>query len=359
MAQEFPLGGSFYRRKIHGHDYWYFKSPVGADGARHDKYVGPDSEELRAKIAAHGQAKSDYKDRRSMVVALQRAGLSTPSPITGKVLQALAGAGVFRLRAVVVGSIAYQAYSGLLGCVLSAKNAATSDLDVAQFLSISMEVKDAVEFPFETILKNVDPNFRAIPTLHGRHATRYALGDSQYRVDILTPNRGPDTDEPVVLPALRADAQPLRYLDFLIYNEVQAVALYGDGVLINVPSPERYALHKLLVSRLRLETSESQAKADKDLRQAGELLEILVDRRPFEIRDLWSELTDRGPKWRQHATEAASLLSPTLARRLDELVNPTIDLDGPLPPNRPQGATVPEEGPSDRPVRRRNNKPGR
>jgi hypothetical protein len=315
---------------LHGRDYWYFRSAVGDDGARRDKYVGPDSAELQEKIAVHGQAKGERKERRSMVVALQRAGLRGPDPITGRVLQALSEAGIFRLRSVVVGSVAYQAYGGLLGYVLSTRNSETSDLDVAQFLSISLGVEDAIEVPFEDILKSVDQRFRPIPSLDGRFTTHYALGDGKFRVDILTPNRGPDDEKPVPLPAIQAAGQPIRYLDFLIHNEVQAVSLWGDGVLINVPSPERYTLHKLLVSRMRIETQESQTKAQKDLRQAGELLGILVDQRPYEIRDLWQDLMERGPKWRQFANESIQLLdaatgSSTVRERLRAVVG---DEDG-------------------------------
>ena len=64
----------------------------------------------------------------------------------------------------------------------------------------------------------------------------------------------------------------------------------------------------LLVSRLRLSTGESQAKAAKDIRQAGELIAVLSAQRPYELRDMWEELTGRGPRWRQLATEAVNLL---------------------------------------------------
>ncbi|MEQ9248312.1 MAG: GSU2403 family nucleotidyltransferase fold protein, partial [Nitratireductor sp.] len=103
------------------------------------------------------------------------------------------------------------------------------------------------------------------------------------------------------------DGQPLRFLDFLIHDEVRAVALHGDGILVNVPAPERFAIHKLLLSRLRLETAESQAKAEKDLRQAVELMDILIEQRPYELRDLWQEAWDRGPKWQQYLDEALDL----------------------------------------------------
>ncbi len=325
MVEAFPPGGSFYKRLLKGREYWYYKPSTHDDPKRRSKYVGPDTPELQAMIVRHAEAKAERKERRSMVVALLSAGLPGPDTITGKVLSALAAAGVFRLRGVVVGSVAYQTYAGLLGQILSARNAATSDLDVAQFLSISMHVEDAIEVPFEEVLKSVDPGFRAIGTLKGNSTTRYALGKGKYRVEVLTPNEGPDSDAPVHLPALQSDGQPLRFLDFLIHDEVKAVVLHGDGILVNVPAPERFAIHKLLLSRLRLETAESQAKAEKDLRQAAELMDVLIEQRPYELRDLWQEAWNRGPKWRQHLDEALDLTErrsalPQIKERLLSLV---------------------------------------
>lgn len=64
----------------------------------------------------------------------------------------------------------------------------------------------------------------------------------------------------------------LRYLDFLIYGEINAVALHGIGVPINVPAQERFAIHKLIVSRLRIASAQSQTKARKYLAQAQALI---------------------------------------------------------------------------------------
>ncbi|MBL3684602.1 hypothetical protein F2981_18295 (plasmid) [Sinorhizobium meliloti] len=55
------------------------------------------------------------------------------------------------------------------------------------------------------------------------------------------------------MPALGgAAAQPLRFLDYLIYHPIRAVLLHGAGVLVNVPAPQRYAIHKLIVASRRL-----------------------------------------------------------------------------------------------------------
>jgi hypothetical protein len=326
LDRDFDVGGSFFRKTRNGRVYWYFRSPM-AGGERSTRYVGPDSPELGRLIEAHGAAKGDYRERRRLVTALQRAGLRGPDPLTGRVLQALSDAGVFRMRAVVVGSVAYQTYGGLLGVVTSARNAQTEDLDIAQFPSIklqaiSLAVEDAADMPLGEILAGVDPRFRPAPSLGARAATRFVLDGGRYRVDVLTPNRGPDSDEPVALPAIGGEGQPMRFLDFLIYQEVRAVALHGEGVLVNVPAPERFALHKLLLGRARVGTGESQAKSAKDLRQAAELISVLADQRPYELRDLWRELNDRGPKWRRMASEAARMMEAPARDRFEGVVGP-------------------------------------
>ena len=52
--------------------------------------------------------------------------------------------------------------------------------------------------------------------------------------------------------------------------------------MVRVPVPERYAVHKLMVSQLRAKTS---AKSEKDLRQAATLIEALVERFPGSVED--------------------------------------------------------------------------
>jgi hypothetical protein len=325
LETEFPIGGSFFTKSDKGRDYWYFRDATDTHGNRKDSYVGVDNAVLRQRIADHKQAKESYRERRALVTSLQRAGLPAPSNEAGRVLDALAKAGVFRLRTVVVGTTAYQAYAGMLGVLLGNRNLTTGDLDLAQFRSISIAVDDAVHPALQQILKSVDNRFEPVMEVsHPRQATRYAAGDS-FRVDILTPLEGGDEDGPVALPALQSDAQPLRYLDFLIYREVQAAILFGAGIAANVPAPERFALHKLLVSRLRVQTRDSQAKAAKDLRQAAELLDVLSEQRPYELRDLWAELTARGPKWDRLANEAIALLdqatgSPAIREKFQRAV---------------------------------------
>jgi hypothetical protein len=73
-----------------------------------------------------------------MVRSLRGARLPAPDKIAGDTLAAMAEAGVFQLGAVVVGSIAFMRYAGLLGVRIPASLARTSDLDIAQFRSVAI-----------------------------------------------------------------------------------------------------------------------------------------------------------------------------------------------------------------------------
>lgn len=59
-------------------------------------------------------------------------------------------------------------------------------------------------------------------------------------------------------------AEPLRFLDVLIHAPVRVVLPHGFGipVLVFVPSPERYAVRKLIVGLRRWASGDGAAKAD-------------------------------------------------------------------------------------------------
>jgi hypothetical protein len=165
------------------------------------------------------------------------------------------------------------------------------------------------------VLRGVDPRFRAIP--HHSHSGRsVSFTNERVRLDFLTPNRGPDTETPAKVTALGVDAQPLRFLDFLIRSPEPAVVLHGPGVPVCVPSPERYAVHKLIVARRR---PLGAAKSDKDLRQAAMLIDVLAEKRPFELRVAWDEAAGRGRKWAKLLDEGLALLDPRIRDALARL----------------------------------------
>lgn len=317
--------GSPYLRASPSGSYWYWQPPTDSDGKRPKAiYLGRDSDELKARIAGMQAGRAPaMRDRRDMVRALRAARLPTPDRISGEIAAALAEAGVFRLRAVLVGSVAFQAYPGLLGVRLPAAISRTSDIDVAQFHSIAVAVDDDIGADLLSVLRKVDPGFDSVmDPIDGRRTLRYALrkdGQEIFSVDVLSPLRGPDRGRVTYLRALRSHAQLLRFLDYLLYQEVPAVVLHGPGIPVNVPAPERYALHKLLVSQMRISAASSQAKARKDIEQASALIGVLSKLRPGDLADAWEEMLDRGPSWRRKAARGLLLLPAEQREWLTEM----------------------------------------
>ena len=305
FSDAFPEDGAFISKVLKGRRYWYFQLP--ADRGRTQRYVGPDSPDLLAQIAHHREARDDQRTRRALVSSLVRTfGLPRPVGEIGDIVAALAKAGVFRLRGVLVGTVAYQTYSGMLGCRLPAAALQTGDVDIAQFKNISIAVGDKTP-PVLDVLKAANESFRPIPhNSDSRRSTSYAAKGG-LRVDFLTPNEGRETDAPQRLPSFQTDAQPLRFLDYLIYEPEPAVLLHDAGVFVHVPAPERYALHKLIVSQRR---PVGISKRDKDILQAGALLRVLAQDRPYELKSAWEDAYARGPTWRQLVIAGLTLVDP-------------------------------------------------
>ncbi len=315
--EQFPENGTFVSRVRKGRKYWYYEGYETTSGGvtearKYSKYVGPqDDPEIAKRAEAFRHTKTSFRERRALVTSLRDAGLPTPPALVGNVVEALWKAGIFRLRGVLVGTLAYQTYAGLLGVRLPAASLMTGDVDFAQFHSVSMLIDDSTPPMLET-LQAVDKTFRARPHLDGQAVTAY-VNAKNFSVEFLTPNRGSDAHagRPAKMPALGgASAQALRYLDFLITNPVQAVLLHKGGVPVTVPAPERYAVHKLIVSVQRKHDVNGAAKARKDVQQTGCLIEALtLNSRQADLGFAWMEAWDRGLRWRENLTAGRKRLA--------------------------------------------------
>ena len=307
----FPPDGNFVSKTVRNKRYWYFQRQSAT--GREQKYVGPETPQLLEQISQHKQRRDDERERRALVSTLIRAlGLPRPLKEIGEVVAALAQAGVFRLRGVLIGTVAYQVYAPMLGVRLPHTILQTGDVDIAQFQNVSVAVEEQIP-PVLDLLRSVDKTFRPVPHIHKRSATSY-VAKGGIRVDFLTPNKGPDTNVPKKLPALQTDAEPLRFLDFLIADPEPAVLLHEAGVYVLVPSPQRYAIHKLIVSRRR---REGAAKREKDIEQSTALLAVLNEKRPYELKLAWEEAFHRGKTWQHLLAES---LAQIPARNRDTLL---------------------------------------
>jgi len=58
---------------------------------------------------------------------------------------------------------------------------------------------------------------------------------------MLTPLIGKPSSKPVLITALNTYAEPMRFLDYLLVDTQSAILIARAGILVNVPTPARYA----------------------------------------------------------------------------------------------------------------------
>ena len=301
---------------VKGRTFWYDKYRVGQTMAQ--RYIGPDSEELRQRLIRASELRSERglrrKEQTRLVRILRAEGYASTDVTTGSLLTAFSKTGVFRLGGTLVGTVAFRHYEGELGTVLGFEQLAqTGDIDIASFERLSFAIGDAVEPPLSKVFS--DFKFRPVPSLDHGKVWRWEQASGELLVEFLMPAHGEEGVRE--LPALGVSAQALRHLDFLIEDPIPAASLYRAGVLVQIPRPERYAIHKLIVAERRL-GGPDVLKARKDRAQAEFLIKALAESRPDELREAYEAAVGRGPKWRRRLSASLRRL-PDSARILSEL----------------------------------------
>jgi hypothetical protein len=285
-----PAPGSVYRRALEGVEYVYAKLPVGI--TRVDRFLGrandPEVEEA-AEALRRGTAAA--ADRRRLVSMLRRQGLAGPDRTMGAILDALAWAGLFKAGAVLIGTAAYGLCEPLVGTRLPAPSLMTADVDLA---TADLALRSEPAERFETILRRADPTFEGVPQLKPQAPPSRFRNARGYLVDLVVPIRKRSDRNPVPLEDLRAGAAPLQHLAWLIEAPVQVAALWGAGILVDVPQPARFAVHKLILAQKR--DAGSRVKRAKDLAQAAAMLDALRQNDPFALSDALADALAQGSK---------------------------------------------------------------
>jgi hypothetical protein len=278
--------------------YWYDRYRVGSETK--ERYLGEQSDDLLRRIDQYEELKTAREARRRerarLVRLLRSERFLGIDSATGSLLAAFERAGVFRLGGVLVGTTAFRIYEGELGLNLTLDQAAmTNDIDIASFEKLSLALGESVLPSIGEILH--DFKFEAVPTLDAGRVWRWRQSRSQTLVEFLSPSF--DAEEGLRdLAALGVSAQTLHYLNFLIAEPIHAAAVYRDGILVQLPRPERFAIHKLIVADRRRDGPES-LKALKDRLQAELMISVLAQDRPTDLLEAYEEAIARGPRWRE------------------------------------------------------------
>ena len=313
-------GISYFTRKVKGKDYWYVQHTVGS--SKRSRYIGPDREEIRQRVAQCRRKQDETKllapKLNRLVATCAATGLHTLTAAEARVYEVLAQSGVFEAGAVIVGTHAFLHIGNMLCVQWEQPVQRTDDLDIARQQTIAVASPPVEADIRETLLK-ADKGIFAVPALDPREpSTRFRYRNQELTVSMLTPMRGRPSSNPVLLTGLNAAAKPIRFLDYLIDDNQLAAVPAGSGILIRVPHPARFALHKLAVSQRR--PAAFAAKSRRDLAQAAAVLDVLKGLRPGDIDLAADAALQMGDKFVNQLTAAASLLEDKLATRVRDAV---------------------------------------
>ena len=193
--------------------------------------------------------------------------------------------GIFQAGAVLIGSHAFAVLLNGLG--VRAVGYMTEDVDIAREHQLALH-----EVPpggVLDILRETGISFVEVPALErGAPSTSFKqAGTARLHVDLLVPSSGA-TYPVIAVPELKAHATGLPFLAYLLRKTHMSTLLSRHGAIpVRVPDPARFAVHKLLVAKLRMT---HLGKAGKDLQQACTLLAMLGEHRSGDIEAACAEL---------------------------------------------------------------------
>jgi hypothetical protein len=288
------LPGGFAKKTVSGKAYWYYQVK-DSDGKLRQSYVGPDDATTQTLIQRH--ADPARKLVRQQLVRMSRAamelGCADIPPKHARVIERLADSGLFSAGGILVGTHAFLAYQNIFGVRWNA-GAATLDLDFAHAgRNVSLALPENLKLDTVAAIDSLQMGF--IPN---QARTSFRKSDEpEFDLDFLT-SRGRSGDKPVAVPRLNLTMQPLRFMELSLQDPMRATLITRSGpIVVNLPRPQRYALHKLLVYGERSQAQ--RTKARKDVAQAAALMDYLLTHDTEEIAAMWSEVNSRGPGWRK------------------------------------------------------------
>lgn len=312
-------GSVIERTNAAGFRFYVHQSYRGGERTQSERYLaGPaGSPEVESAAAELRKRIDEIKGMAPSLRLLGREGFALVNARTWAAIASLHNHGLFRAGASLVGSLAYGVILNRLGARATAW--ATEDIDVARGASLALD--RVPEGGFLEMLRGSGLEFVEVPELdHKAPSTSFKEpGRGGIVVDLLssTSTRQPRV---VAVPELKAHASGLPWLDYLLEESQTGALLSREGCcIVRVPLPERFAVHKLIVSRLR---SSSNRKGEKDVLQACVVAAALADTHPGALESAIAPLPERGRRlFRRALTDARTLLGAH-PRALAELEAP-------------------------------------
>jgi len=300
------LQGSFATKTVRGSRHWYFafREP---DQRIRQIYVGPDSAEVRA-LVERARANAPIAALKPLAKSAASLGNATVQRKHLSVILRLNEFGFFRAGGVLVGTHAFLAYANQLGLQWAGCDQ-TADVDFAHAgRNVSIALPADVDSTPHAALTTMEEGFLPLVQYRGQAGASYRKRDEpEFQVDFLTPKTG-RTDDPIEVGHLDVALQPLRFMEFSLEGIEQATLFDQTGrcVVVSLPAPARYAVHKLLIVGER--SGAYRAKIAKDVAQAASLIEYFASNDIDPLIAAWHDARGRGPGWRKRADEGLRAL---------------------------------------------------
>jgi len=308
------LTGSFQKLNRKGKDYWYF---AYRDSGRSTKmvYVGPDEPRVKALVEKFAQVHQD----KPLAPAARSAialGCNPIAPKHFRIIKRLAEYGFFRGGGILIGTHAFLALGNILGVRWQA-GAATLDVDFAHAgKNISVALPASIKIDAHGALESLEMGFLPITQFDGLPGTQYRNpADQELRVDFVTSMTR--DKKPVRLQELNVALEPLKFMEFSLEQTTQGCVFSNSGAcVVNLPAPERFAVHKLIVFGER--PVSERPKSRKDLLQAASLISYFLESGQGDVFNAaWIDALRRGKGWASraiHGRDALLAIAPDLSK---------------------------------------------
>ncbi len=298
------LTGSFQKLARKGQDYWYF-AYRDLDRKVRMAYVGPNDARVLALVERFERTRQD-KPLAPQAQAALALGCAPTAPKHFRIIKRLSEYGFFRAGGVLIGTHAFLAMGNLLG-VRWSEGAATLDFAHAG-RNVSVALPADLRIDVHGALESLEMGLLPMAQFDGRAGAQYRNpADQELRLDFVT-SSATRSGKPVVMPDLNLTLEPLKFMQFSLEGTTQGCLISRTGAcIVNLPAPERYAVHKLIISGER--PLAERAKATKDLLQAASLAAYFAQTgqaRTFNAA--WHDAVARGRGWRERAVRGKTAL---------------------------------------------------
>ena len=299
------LVGSFHKLGRRGKSYWYFAYRDIAQKVRM-VYVGPDDERVRALVEKFRSTRRKNPLGQQALAAIS-LGCAAAAPKHFRIVKHLADLGFFRAGGLLIGTHAFIAMGNMLG-VRWTDGASTLDVDFAHAgRNVSVALPADLHIDVHNALVSLEMGLLPITQLDGSSGAQYRNPkDQELRLDFLTSSTR--DGKPVIMKDLNIALEPLKFMEFSLESTTQGCLIGRTGACtVNLPAPERYAVHKLIVYGER--PVSERVKAHKDLLQSASLADYFVrNRQSRTFNAAWRDALSRGKGWRTRAQEGRKAL---------------------------------------------------